>query len=254
MKHICLLISLLFFSLAGFAQTKVVAHRGFWKTDGSAQNSLTALRKADSIGCYGAEFDVYLTIDNQLVVHHDRSRNGVSMISDSTSKITALTLKNGETVPTLDAYLNTAKHFNNSTRLILEIKSLGDERRERLAAALVIDKLVNYGLMEQTDIISFSKAVCLEVIHLAPQMRVQYLEGDLSPQELKELGFVAADYEMDVFRQHPEWIDECHQLGLEVNVWTVNKEEDLREFLDKGVDFITTNEPVLLQQMIDVNK
>ena len=35
------------------AQTQVIAHRGFWKTPGSAQNSITSLQKADSIGCYG---------------------------------------------------------------------------------------------------------------------------------------------------------------------------------------------------------
>ena len=37
--------------------TQVIAHRGFWKTSGSAQNSLAALVKADSIHCYGYEFD-----------------------------------------------------------------------------------------------------------------------------------------------------------------------------------------------------
>ena len=51
--------------------TQVIAHRGFWKTNGSAQNSIAALVKADSIGCYGSEFDVWLTTDNQLVVNHD---------------------------------------------------------------------------------------------------------------------------------------------------------------------------------------
>ena len=34
------------------AQTKVIAHRGFWKTPGSSQNSISSLLKADSIGCY----------------------------------------------------------------------------------------------------------------------------------------------------------------------------------------------------------
>ena len=28
------------------AQTQVIAHRGFWKTEGSAQNSIAALEKA----------------------------------------------------------------------------------------------------------------------------------------------------------------------------------------------------------------
>ena len=42
------------------AQTKVIAHRGFWKTPGSSQNSISSLLKADSIGCYGSEFDVWI--------------------------------------------------------------------------------------------------------------------------------------------------------------------------------------------------
>ena len=50
---------------------KIIAHRGYWKTAGSAQNSITSLQKADSIHCYGSEFDVWLAKDNKLVVNHD---------------------------------------------------------------------------------------------------------------------------------------------------------------------------------------
>ena len=39
-------------------KTKIVAHRGYWKTESSAQNSIRAIVKADSIGVYGSEFDV----------------------------------------------------------------------------------------------------------------------------------------------------------------------------------------------------
>lgn len=45
------------------AQTRIIAHRGCWDTDGSAQNSLASLIKADGIGVYGAEFDVHITRD-----------------------------------------------------------------------------------------------------------------------------------------------------------------------------------------------
>ena len=43
-------------SLPLLAQPKIVAHRGYWKTEGSAQNSLTSLQKANDVGCYGSEF------------------------------------------------------------------------------------------------------------------------------------------------------------------------------------------------------
>ena len=65
------LLAIMFMIANTSAQTRVIAHRGFWKTQGSAQNSITSLLKADSIGCYGSEFDVWLTKDNGLVVSHD---------------------------------------------------------------------------------------------------------------------------------------------------------------------------------------
>ena len=58
------------------AQTKVIAHRGFWNTEGSAQNSLTSLRKAAEARLYGSEFDVQMTADSIIVVNHDNAIRG----------------------------------------------------------------------------------------------------------------------------------------------------------------------------------
>ena len=49
---------------------------------------------------------------------------------------------------------------------------------------------------------------------------------------------------------HPEWVKDAHDLGMSVNVWTVNKEEDIRAMIDCGVDCITTNEPELVRQIL----
>jgi glycerophosphoryl diester phosphodiesterase len=35
-----------------------------------------------------------------------------------------------------------------------------------------------------------------------------------------------------------------------VNVWTVNKEEDIRWCIEQGVDYITTDDPVLVEKLI----
>ena len=43
-KKLFLACACAFFALAAQAQTQVIAHRGFWKTEGSAQNSITALK------------------------------------------------------------------------------------------------------------------------------------------------------------------------------------------------------------------
>ena len=36
--------------------------------------------------------------------------------------------------------------------------------------------------------------------------------------------------------------------GLKVNVWTVDEVEDMKSLIEQKVDFITTNEPVILQE------
>ena len=38
------------------------------------------------------------------------------------------------------------------------------------------------------------------------------------------------------------WIKEAHDLGMVVNVWTVDNASDMLLYISKGVDFITTNE------------
>ena len=77
-----------------------------------------------------------------------------------------------------------------------------------------------------------------------------YLNGDKTPAELKELGYTGLDYAHKVLKKNIHWIDEAHKLGLTVNVWTVNKAEDLQYFIDHKADYITTNEPVLLLEML----
>ena len=94
------------------AQTKAIAHRGFWKTPGSSQNSITSLLKADSIGCYGSEFDVWLTKDSKLVVNHDPVYKMRPMEYSKGDALTGLKLSNGENLPSLEQYLKVGKEHN----------------------------------------------------------------------------------------------------------------------------------------------
>ncbi len=67
------------------------------------------------------------------------------------------------------------------------------------------------------------------------------------------MGIKGIDYNISAIRNHKSWITEAHDLGMTVNVWTVNSESDLQEVIDYGVDYITTDEPVLAKQMIENN-
>ena len=91
---------------------------------------------------------------------------------------------------------------------------------------------------------------CQAFAKLMPDNQVEYLEGDLSPAEVKEKGLNGVDYHYQVFFDHPEWVEEAHKLGMIVNTWTVDKEEDIRRVLELGVDQVTTNEPELAQRLI----
>ena len=225
-------LSLLFILLAAgagsaLAQPKVIAHRGYWKAPNSAQNSLASFSKADSIGVFASEIDVWLTADDRLIVNHDRVFKGtdINMERSTQRDICNIVLANGENIPTLDAYLKLVT-TKPDTRLVLEMKSLSDLSREDLAAEKIVKALRKYGLVERTDIIAFSL------------------------KKIKKLGLAGIDYSIEALRKHPEWVEQAHKLGLEVNVWTVDKEEDMRYFIDLGVDYITTNYPEQLQQLI----
>ena len=249
MKKPLLLLLLAGAISAASAQPRIIAHRGHWRTAGSAQHSLASFVKADSLGVYGSEMDVWLTADGKLIVNHDRIYRGIDMERSTARTIRSIVLPNGERIPTLDEYLRTVR-AHPGTRLVLELKSLADPKREDEAAAKIVRKIRRYGLEERTDYIAFSINACLAFRKEAPEARVWYLEGDLAPHRIAPLGFAGIDYSQEILHAHPEWVDEAHAQGLEVNVWTVDTEEEMRYFIAQGVDFITTNEPELLRRIL----
>lgn len=251
-KHLVFAAALLLTGGAALAQPKVIAHRGYWTAPGSAQNSLTSFSKADSIGVYGSEIDVWLTADDRLVVNHDRVYKGtdIDMEKATAREIMQIVLPNGkENIPSLDQYLDLVAS-KPDTRLILEMKSLSDLNREDLAAEKIVRALRRHGVLERTDIIAFSINACLAFKKLIPDTKIYYLNGDLPPKSIKKLGLAGIDYSMGALRRHPEWVKQAHDLGLEVNVWTVDSEEDMRYFIDLGVDYITTDYPERLQALL----
>lgn len=251
MKKLIFSAALLLAGGAVAAQPKVIAHRGYWTAPESAQNSLASFTKADAVGVYGSEIDVWLTADNKLIVNHDRKYKGtdIDMEKSTAKEITAIVLPNGENIPTFDAYLKLVAS-KPDTRLILEMKSLSDLKREDLATEKIVKALRKYNLLDRTDIIAFSINACLAFKKLMPDGRIFYLNGDLAPRSIKKLGLTGIDYSMSVLRKNPKWVEQAHKEGLEVNVWTVDTEEDMRYFIDLGVDYITTDYPERLQALL----
>ncbi len=242
MKKLIVMAAACLMTLAAAAQTKIVAHRGYWDCAGSAQNSITSLKLADKIGCYGSEFDVHLTKDGVIVVHHDQNVGKIDIQTSTYKALKKERLRNGEKLPTLEQYLDAGKDL--SCKLVLEIKRQMVQSHEDSLVRQCVDLVKSKGLTDRIVWISFSGKAC-ELLHqLLPDAHIQYLLGDWDPKTIKAKGLSGIDYEQKVLALHPEWIKECHDLGLVVNVWTVNDLNTINQFIKAGVDFITTNAPV----------
>lgn len=242
MKKLIVMAAACLMTLAAAAQTKIVAHRGYWDCAGSAQNSITSLKLADKIGCYGSEFDVHLTKDGVIVVHHDQNVGKIDIQTSTYKALKKERLRNGEKIPTLEQYLDAGKDL--SCKLVLEIKKQKVQSHEDSLVRQCVDMVKSKGLTDRMVWISFSGKAC-ELLHqLLPDAHIQYLLGDWDPKTIKAKGLSGIDYEQKVMALHPEWIKECHDLGLVVNVWTVNDLNTINQFIKAGVDFITTNAPV----------
>lgn len=250
MKRIFILMAALLVGLTAMAQPKIVAHRGYWRTDGSAQNSITSLQKAAAVGCYGSEFDVWLTADGVPVVFHDATIDGIRIEDTTFATLMNHRLQNGEFIPTLQQYLTEGSKIEGC-QLILEIKPHRNEVRDKRIADICVELVRTLGLEKKTEYISFSKVVCQRLHEITPDSKVAYLNGELSPAQIKEMGLTGIDYNEKVFVKHPEWLQEAKQLGVEVNVWTVDGEENLRHHVNlEGVDLITTNDPEILKGIL----
>jgi glycerophosphoryl diester phosphodiesterase len=229
-----------------FLRNKVIAHRGAWKNTGATENSIAALNHAVKMGCSGSEFDVHMSSDSVLFIHHDATINGLKIEETPSAKLREIKLENGEVFPTLREYL-TAGMKQHQTKLVLEIKpSIVSKERAIALTRRTLALVDELKAQAWVDYISFDYNVCEEVIRLAPYAKVSYLNGDKSPADLAQKQFYGLDYHMNVLRAKPDWIKQAKDNRIFVNVWTVNNEADMDYFLKEGADVITTNEPELL--------
>lgn len=222
--------------------TQIVAHRGYWQ--GNQENSIESLKKAQEFGCWGSEFDLHLSSDDVVLVNHDGVVKGVNIQNNPSEKV------KGQ-VPTLDEYLKQGAK-NKDCVLVLELKPHKKQEREFILIDKCLEALKARKLLDPKRVafISFSYPICKELAKRCPGFTVQYLEGDKSPAQVYADGINGIDYHYSCFKKHPEWVKEAHDLGMSVNVWTVNNEKDIKQMINLGVDQITTNEPALTREIL----
>lgn len=236
-----------------FSPNKTIAHRGAWKTDTLPHNSIASLKKAIALKAAGSEFDVRMTLDEVLIISHDPIHEGDTIELKPYDQLVKHKLKNGEKLPTLKEYLKAGINGNNHTLLVVEVKpSLVDKAQGVRAAEKSVALIRKMKIENRVAYISFDYAILKRIHALEPKAITQYLTGDKTPAELKANGISGADYHLNVYRQHPEWITQLKENGMILNAWTVNTAEDMDWLLAQGFDFITTDQPELLLERVKV--
>lgn len=219
----------------------VVAHRG--ASAGHVDNSLEAFAGAIEAGADMIEFDVRRTADDQLIAFHDGRVRRKAIGELTRREITAMT---GHEPPLLAEVIALA---HGRIGLDVELKEAGyvDEVvgafRGLDAAALIVT--------------SFLDEVLTEVKALAPALRTGLLVGTDHPgpnpvrTRLSELSPAARarDCGADAVGMHfliasLGALERTHAAGLGAFVWTVNREDLLRRFLeDPRVGAVITDVP-----------
>jgi glycerophosphoryl diester phosphodiesterase len=249
-----------------------VAHRG--GAGLAPENTLAAFRKALEIGVDAVELDLHLSKDGALVVMHDPD---VVRTTGERGEIRHFTLaalhklnaaatyrKNGKNgvmpqhIPALQEVLTLIK---GRARVQIEIKLSADRTRYPGIEANVIAAVRQCDMVAHTSVISFDFATLHTIKRLEPAIQTCALVSSLYLSRFnlqRNAPAVATDLALQGFCwvgvKHT-WLTApfLHALqaqNFHVGVWTVNDAAAIRKFADMGVDFITSDRPDLLRQLI----
>jgi len=241
--------------------TKNFAHRGF--SGKYPENTLLAFQKAIEAGADGAELDVQLTKDGEVVIIHDetidRTTDGKGYVVDYTydelSKFDASYIYRGQMgfnkIPTLREYFELVKDLDFITNIELKTginEYLGIEEK-------VYDLIKEFKLEKKVIISSFNHFSVLRMKKIAPELKYGFLSEDW----IINAGAYTASHDVQCYHPRfnnliPEVVEELKKNGLEINTWTVNKEEDIRDLINKKIDILIGNYPDLIKQIINENK
>jgi glycerophosphoryl diester phosphodiesterase len=215
----------------------VLAHRGANRV--APENTVPAMREAVDRGADGVELDVHRTADGAMVVRHDAETPGGPVGELALADL----LHAHPEVPVLDEVLEVCRG-----RLVnVEIKD-PDPR----AAEAVVELLdARRGRADDVLVSSFDLATVDRVHELAPALPTGFLSFGLDPHSALLIAF-----EHHHTAVHPDvwtlanidvaaFVARARDLGVQVNVWTVNDAEQLEQLRDAGVDAVITDDSAL---------
>ena len=164
-------------------------------------------------------------------------------------EIVANPIENGHSIPTLREFFRQGQK-DTHTQLILEVKKHATPQRETEVVETIVSLVREMGVEGHTEYLSFSQHVCRELMRLQPGAKVTYVNGDLTPDELKEQGYAGLSYNLNILMNRPEWIVRAHELGLEVTLWMTNQPDIVEWGIRHQVDFVSSDDPVMAKETI----
>ncbi len=223
------------------SMTKVFAHRCVHNnTSGPYENSLEALKKTQTYGIYGAEFDVWITNDGYVVVHHDAAIGGYTIQESSWSQIKNIKLSSrGEHLPLLSEFLDQGLKVPGVI-LNFEIKKHSTIARDQACADAVAALLKERNMASQCRVMSYSTEALDRLRSKIPSLQLDYMGSEVPSVPAKK-GYNGISYNMNLLSANPGWIELCHASSLKVCTWTPSTEADLMTFINLGADYVTVN-------------
>jgi glycerophosphoryl diester phosphodiesterase len=217
-----------------------VGHRGTKACE--PENTLRSFKRALEVGVNAVEFDVRRTRDGEIVVIHDarvdRTTNGEGSVRELTLKeIKELVTEKGERIPSLEEALD---FLDEKVKILIELKETGFEEK---LLKLVLSKRLEKNVI----LISFQEEALRKISELNNEIEtgLLYVRHKNPVRAALEL---RANYLLPLYRfTHTSNVQKAHEAGLKIIVWTINKEEEVSEFLKKGVDGIASDRPEILK-------
>ncbi|MCG9697494.1 glycerophosphodiester phosphodiesterase family protein [Shewanella sp. Isolate11] len=232
---------------------QVFAHRG--ASGYAPENTLAAMKKAIALGITAIELDVH-NVEGELYVFHDRRLDGKSSgvgLIESVSQAYLSTINvEGEPIPKLWELLVYLKPYQPVVNI--ELKGMAS-----LAAFIELYPKVLSQLdykPQQLIISSFNHGFIREVKQQFPQALVAPLIEGI-PDDGAALASRLRAYSLHLSLSFltQEIIDDAHQRGIKVFVYTVDNPQDIAMLAAMGVDGIFSNYPdKSLQQIKQISQ
>jgi glycerophosphoryl diester phosphodiesterase len=219
----------------------VLAHRGANRL--APENTVPAMVQAVARGADGVELDLHRTLDGALVVRHD-AETPAGLLGERTLDEVRAALPE---VPLLTEVLDAC-----AGRLVnVEIKDPDPRVVDDLVELLTRRTRPDEVPADDVLVSSFDLGTIDHVRELAPQLPTGFLSFGLDPHTALLLAFEHGQRAV-----HPDvwtlmsvdvdaFVARAHDLGLQVNVWTVNDASQVTSLRDAGVDAVITDDSEL---------